>query len=231
MKPLSIKEIQNFQMPFWRIIQFQLVLFGMLTMGSCGNQGGNSSQKPRQNELSDLVQLMTGTFSSEQQSKEDTSFFNINLVMYPIWESDENVKWLYVEQAVTKFIDKPYRQRVYRLSMQQDSVFESRIFELPDPSRFIHGWDQPNIFEKITPDSLILRQGCAVFMKKEADCFTGSTDGKACKSTLRGAAYATSIVSICKDQVVSWDQGWDIDDQQVWGAEKRGYIFRKLKGS
>jgi hypothetical protein len=32
-----------------------------------------------------------------------------------------------------------------------------------------------------------------------------------------------------EDMMVSWDRGWNADDKQVWGAEKGGYEFVKLK--
>lgn len=200
---------------------------GIMTMFSCANRHLNSTRNANQKDLSELVQKMAGEFSSADQAKEDTLFYDINLVMFPIWETDENVKWLYVEQAVTRLIDKPYRQRVYRLSIHKDNIIESRVFELPDPEKFIHGWAQPELFNQINPDSLVVREGCAVFLKKEDDCYSGSTNDKDCKSTFRGAAYATSHVSVCDDQVVSWDQGWSEEDQQVWGAETRGYIFKR----
>lgn len=206
---------------------FFLGLIGIIISSSCANRKLNAAKSNGQAHFSDLYEMMTGEFSSEEQAKEDSLFYNINLVMYPIWENDGNTKWLYVEQAVTKYLDKPYRQRVYKLSMQQDKTIESSVFELPGPARFVHGWQDPAIFRQIGPDSLIVRTGCAVFLKKEGDCYTGSTRDDDCKSTLRGATYATSKVSICKDQIVSWDQGWGSDDQQVWGAETRGYVFKR----
>ena len=178
-------------------------------------------------ELNQLFEWMTGEFSSEEQAKEDSLFYHINLVMFPIWESDKTAKWLYVEQAVAAYIDKPYRQRVYRLSSSSDNGIESRVFELPGPSRFIHSWNNPALFNKITPDSLILRQGCAVYLKKNNNSYAGSTRDKECKSSLRGASYATSMVQIYKNQIISWDQGWNADDEQVWGAETEGYIFNR----
>ena len=57
--------------------------------------------------------------------------------------------------------------------------------------------------------------------------FVGSTEGLACNSDLKGAIYATSIVIVSKDQLYSWDRGYDISGKQVWGSEKGGYIFKK----
>ncbi|MEO0472261.1 MAG: chromophore lyase CpcT/CpeT [Bacteroidota bacterium] len=193
---------------------------------ACNNPSAATAETQEQTELDQLYQMMRGTFSSEAQSIRDTSFFNINLVMHPIWEGDADTKWLYVEQAVTEYIDEPYRQRVYRLSRTNEGLFESKVYELPGPERFVHAWNQPDIFSRITADSLIVREGCAVYLQKEANnCYRGETKDKACLSSLRGATYATSIVAVCEDGVVSWDQGWNAEDEQVWGAEKEGYVF------
>ena len=204
------------------------VLITLITLTSCSTRPGRSGTKTGNDEVSELHALMSGEFSSREQSERDTLFFNINLVMYPIWEKDKKAKWLYVEQAVTEYIDRPYRQRVYRLSKTGDGLIESRVYELPGPEKYIHGWDNPALFAQITPDSLMVREGCAVYLKKDSEgCFSGSTKEKDCRSSLRGASYATSVVQICKDRVVSWDQGWNQEDVQVWGAETQGYIFQK----
>ena len=210
-------------------LMYKLLFSFVLIAGLSYTPIVNGQSGDKKEELLKLYQLMTGEFSSEEQAKADTSFYSINLVMYPIWEGDKDVKWLYVEQAVTEYMDKPYRQRVYRVSMTEENMFESRVYTLNNPSKYIHAWDTPELFNQINPDSISLREGCAVFLKKEGDCFTGSTNEKDCESTLRGASYATSIVTVCKDQVVSWDQGWDANDQQVWGAEKEGYVFKRKK--
>ena len=59
--------------------------------------------------------------------------------------------------------------------------------------------------------------------------YEGSTNGKDCQSDLRGAKYATSEVVISDEGIKSWDRGYDENDKQVWGAEKGGYVFKKLK--
>lgn len=54
--------------------------------------------------------------------------------------------------------------------------------------------------------------------------------GKQCPSDRKGAAYATSEVTITPERLLSWDRGYNEKDEQVWGAEKGGYEFVKLKG-
>jgi hypothetical protein len=53
--------------------------------------------------------------------------------------------------------------------------------------------------------------------------------GKNCPSDRKGATYATSKVTISENLLLSWDQGFNEKDEQVWGAEKGGYYFKKLK--
>ena len=109
----------------------------------------------------------------------------------------------------------------------EDGLFESKVYELPSPEKFVHSWEKPELFQHITPDSLIARKGCAVYLKKEGNCYSGSTKDKDCLSSLRGATYARSTVTVCENQIVSWDQGWNAEDEQVWGAVKEGYVFQK----
>jgi len=63
------------------------------------------------------------------------------------------------------------------------------------------------------------------------DTYEGSTEGNNCESDLRGAKYATSEVKISKDGIISWDRGYDAEGKQVWGAEKGGYIFKRVIGN
>ena len=173
-----------------------------------------------------MKSYMSGTFDSEMQAEEDTSYYNISLEMHPVWEDQEGT-WLYVEQALSSKKDKPYRQRLYKLEMPNDSTFVSYIYTLPEPEKFVGKWDDDELFSDLTPEMIEIREGCEVVMKKRGDGFAGQTGEKTCGSTLRGATYATSKVTLTKVGIISWDQGFDENDEQVWGAEKGGYIFQK----
>jgi len=173
--------------------------------------------------LSSLQQMMAGSFDSSQQAKEDSSYYNITLEMYPIWKGKGN--WLYVEQAVSSAKDKPYRQRVYQLEQINNNTFVSKVFTLKDQDKFIGKYDDPSFFDQFDTSVLAEREGCGVYLTYQNGLYKGSTKDKECKSTLRGANYATSKVSVFADRIESWDQGFDSDDKQVWGAVKAGYIF------
>lgn len=182
-----------------------------------------------ESELDILVSWMIGSFNSEEQSKNDSDYYNISLEMHRIWSEREDGYWLYVEQAVTATKDKPYRQRIYHL-FDDDGVIKSVIYSIPDEKSFVGGWKDATVFQKLSPEGLEAREGCEVIIKrKDESTFVGSTVDKNCTSNLRGATYATTEVIITKDKMISWDRGFNDKDEQVWGAVKGGYIFNKLK--
>lgn len=179
-------------------------------------------------DLLELKSRMEGAFTSELQAKSDSDYYNIHLHMSAIWERSEDGYWLYVEQAIASALKKPYRQRIYHLYRQDDRTLVSKVYEINAPLRFAGAYANPDLLTGLTKDSLIDRQGCAIYLQKDADGnFSGSTPGKDCLSSLRGAVYATSQAMVYEDKLVSWDRGWDKDDKQVWGAEKGGYQFIK----
>ena len=77
-----------------------------------------------------LKNYMLGSYSSAAQAAKDTNYFNIELEMARIWLREKNGIWLYVEQATAKKKEKPYRQRIYHLTQQDDSTFISTVCNL-----------------------------------------------------------------------------------------------------
>jgi hypothetical protein len=182
-----------------------------------------------QEPFSMLRQYMSGRFSSELQSKNDSDYFDIRLRMEPIWKSSESEFYLYVEQAMSTSLDKPYRQRIYRVVKQSDDRFVSYIYTMNAPQRFTGKQGSDDVFNTITPDSLKVLEGCEVTLtyNRELMQFEGATADKTCPSTRSGATYTTSRVVIGEKGMNSWDQGWNDAGAQVWGATKGGYDFRK----
>jgi CpeT protein len=179
-----------------------------------------------------LAHWLAGSFSSQEQSLADSAFLDIRLHTVRIWDDRADGFWLYVEQATASHQDHPYRQRVYRIRQLSDSTVESAVFELPYPEVFVGSWSNPVRFAELDADSLLVRQGCSIHLRLQGDsAFVGSTQGRTCASTLRGASYATSVVMVTDSVMVSWDRGWDQQGNQVWGAVSGGYIFRKLEAS
>jgi CpeT protein len=188
------------------------------------------AKKVTDKDVEALYKLMQGSYSSEAQSKSDSSYFDIRLQIVPCWKNKKGEKWLYVEQAMSTTIDKPYRQRVYQLKKINDTTIASVVYTIKGGDKYYGDFKKTEPLKDVPMDSIELRQGCAVLLHKLGKKkFKGSTNKSDCESSLRGASYATSIVTVGKKKLVSWDQGFDKEGKQVWGAVKGGYQFMKLK--
>lgn len=177
--------------------------------------------------LDELHRLMIGSYNSGDQARLDSTYYDITLHMYPIWNNDMSAKWLYVEQAVTANPKKPYRQRVYKLKTNADGSISSYVYTLDNPEEYVGKWETPSYFDSKEKSILIIREGCEVIMRKDGKTYKGSTGDKTCGSTMRGASYASSMVTLNNKMISSWDQGFDADGVQVWGATEGPYIFKK----
>jgi CpeT protein len=206
-------------------IYIGISLFALL-FWQCSSSKKTASAK---SDISRLISYMNGAFDSSVQAKQDTNYFDITLHMASIWKNTEG-NWLYVEQAVSKNLQKPYRQRVYKVEQIDDKTFKSSVFTLKTPEKWIEKWKMPAELDQFSAADIDLKDGCAVVLTMQNDgSFSGSTLGSGCESNLRGAAYATSKVTVTKAGIKSWDQGFDKTDKQVWGAKKGAYDFVKKK--
>lgn len=208
-----------------------LFLAALLTASFCCIQctAGKKSAKSKDKNLDLLIQYMVGDFSSKDQSLRDSAYFDIRLHIRPIWLEDKGNHWLYVEQATAAAESKPYRQRIYKVERDGMDGFKSVVYTLPDQANWAGKYKTPEAFQTLKPTDISLRDGCTVFLKLQQDgTFSGATQGLGCESTLRGAKYASSTVTITPKMLLSWDQGFNEKGEQVWGATKGGYEFIKM---
>lgn len=213
-------------------LRFALSVALALATGSCATAPSAPTRSLPLGDpgLRQLVTYMSGSFSSQEQAARDAEFRDIRLHMVRIWRDRSDACWLYVEQAAASTLDRPYRQRVYRVTKLAADLYESRVYELPEPSRLAGAWQQPDRLAGIVEAELEDRQGCAILLRAQPDgTFAGSTLGRLCASSHRGSTYATSEVTVSRERLVSWDRGWDAAGKQVWGAETGGYVFSKLE--
>lgn len=192
--------------------------------------GGCASTR---SDVSTVREYLVGSFDSSQQAAEDPEYRVIVLHMADCWKSRTDGPWIYVEQAMAEKPEAPYRQRVYKLVALPEGKVRSDVYELPGPPEevaklFAGEWKKPQPLADISPDDLIARDGCSILLTRQPDgSFVGSTGPMSCPSTLRGAAYATSDVTMTQTVLRSWDRGFNKNGNQVWGATKGAYMFVK----
>ena len=202
----------------------------LLLAAACGtvNQGPVGGRRPAGPDAREVAAWMIGTFSSEAQAAKNPAFRAVVLHVAPMWTDRPDARWLYVEQAMASTPDKPYRQRVYRLSDTPDGV-DSMVYELPgDPLQRAGAWKDQNPLNDLLPDMLVPKAGCTVHLKRGSGIeWSGGTEGTGCPSTRDGATYATSEVTVTPTELRSWDRGFDASGKQVWGSTAGPYIFVK----
>jgi CpeT protein len=209
---------------------FAFLICSIIIVGvGCGTTSSTLKSQNAALYIDSFCEMLQGTYTSESQSKKDTSYFHIALAIYPIWPERNDARYFYVEQAMApNYLDKPYRQRVYKIVPGLGDTIISVIYTFKDPLNYAGAHKDKAILAKLTYDKIEQKDGCEVYLIPHKDGFKGGTKGSNCPSTLRGAAYATTEVTMTPSQLLSWDRGYDKEGKYVWGAEKGGYVFDKI---
>lgn len=179
--------------------------------------------------LEALAACMAGSYTSAEQAKADTNYFEIELEMVRVWAKRKDGAWFYVEQATAESKAKPYRQRVYHVQQLNDSTFTSDIYTIKGGTALFGAYRDPVKLDALRADSLDRLEGCTITLHLRGNIYVGSTKDRDCPNQRSGATYATSEVILLSDRMISWDRGYDDAGKQVWGAENGGYVFIKRK--
>lgn len=209
------------------VLKYLLVLLVILVLSSgCGSSDWRSTDA----DLNLFLDWMTGSFSSHEQFEANPDYHDIRLEMVRIWKERADGYWLYVEQAEATSLEKPYRQRVFRLSRVDDSTMTCTTYTFDDPLRFAGGFKNANPLGALTADSLSESSGCDIYFRRKGESeFVGTMPPGECLSDWRGARYVTSDVKLTESMFYTLDRGWDADSAQVWGSKTTGYFFRKVE--
>ena len=134
----------------------------------------------------------------------DFSYFNIHLETCLVKAPTYGSLALYVEQASSDDLGNPYRQRLYVITTEGESV-RSEIWAPLLDFQWVGTCQKDEVVE-VDAGDFSLREGCDVWLTQTEDGFEGATDGKGCSSSLGGASYATSQVTLTEDLLQSWDR-------------------------
>ncbi|MCK4873128.1 MAG: chromophore lyase CpcT/CpeT [Phycisphaerales bacterium] len=179
-----------------------------------------------------LVSWMTGSFVGRVQAEDNQgTWLGVQLEMTRIWPESRDGYWLYAEQTALDSPRKPYRQRVYHFHSQPDQTgrIVADVYMLPKYGWAFTGRNAPAAaFAKLSPANLTLQDGCSLYLTRTPDgAFVGGTQGKECDNHMFGAAYATSVLQVERDMIVSLDCGFDKHGERVWGQAQTGHVFAR----
>ena len=172
-------------------------------------------------------EYLLGTFDSSAQAEANPSYFNVQLKACRVDAPELGDRVLYIEQAMGSNPASPYRQRLYRVYDNGDGRVASEVYTVANESQYVGLCDE-DATRTFTLDQVSVREGCTVFLEPTSDGFEGGTEGSNCASSLQGASYATSVVTLQNDRILSWDQGFDANGLQVWGAVAGPYEFIRI---
>lgn len=200
-----------------------------LLLGGCVGPGPRADTGPGADRLLTLRAYLSGSFSSAAQAARDPAYYEMTLHAKPMWTWRDDGPWLYAELGVEG--REPSRQRVYKLERTADGRFWARAFLIPAPEEHAGAWRSGSPLSEMSPADLEERVGCALTLAwdDDAQVFTGGTTGTGCPSDLAGAAYTTTLATFGPDLLRIWERGYDATGEQVWGAARRGYEFRRVE--
>lgn len=208
-------------------LSFCAALLSILLLHACGGSRAISYSDSQE----ELAELLTGSFSSETQALQDSSYSAVHLHIVPVWK-ERTGQWFYVEQALAKQGEKPYRQRMYRVVQLSSERFKILNYEFRNPQVFAGKWSAPQFFDDYPEEIVLIKEGCGVFLHRKAfKHYEGETYGEDCFSQFQGAQYATSEVEIRSDLIKTWDRGWSEEGKQVWGPKEGAYRFERIDTS
>lgn len=139
--------------------------------------------------------------------------------------------YLYQEQALTRSLEKPYRQRFLRIAPNSASQsIQSLTFELSSPETWA-GLCRRSESERVIPSEELGKPICSLFLRHTDEGYIGRTPVDGCPTDARGAVRITNLVILHEAGMDTWDRGFNQHGQQVWGATTEPYRFRWVRRS
>lgn len=191
------------------------LIFLLIILISCSKTTTDSSQ------LDTLAAYMLGSFSNESQVKDTYGYTIQNIV--ELWPENQNSKWLLEQQSLSINKEDVFRQRILKLSINQDGILSCDIYFTKEH----HKKASIETLKALTPDSLDLREGCSLYFRKEGDTFLGATFGDQCELNYQNANHIIEQYEISKDLIKTWIIGYNSLSEPVWGSEETAYQFKR----
>jgi hypothetical protein len=189
---------------------------------------------PLDRQVEEVVAHLVGIMDTTTQAKIKPQAPSVRMTTCKIQllESDRDTSpsvYLYQEQALTKSLDKPYRQRFLKIFASLDGQnVESKSFKPLKTETWI-GFCQKKESERLVSLQEFQDVGCSVFLKPVITIYIGQTQPGGCATKVKGAAKITNTVILHSQGMDTTDRGFDEQGKQVWGAVEDTYQFRWRK--
>ncbi|HAC64338.1 MAG TPA: chorismate mutase [Cyanothece sp. UBA12306] len=182
---------------------------------------------PVQTHVERVVSHLVGVMDTTKQADNNPKAPSVRMTTCRVQmvEVPEMV-YLYQEQALTKNLDHPYRQRILQIKPSEDGqTVISESFKVINAEQLIGLCNQPETSRKLTLETLD-KSVCSVFLKPKDNGYIGNTPPEGCPANVRGALTITNTILLHETGMDTWDRGLDENGNQVWGARKDSYQYR-----
>lgn len=194
-------------------------------------------------DVDEYIERISGRFSSFEHSQIDTTRSNV-LIRTIVFDVIGDTTFLYTQQGeFWNEVFYPYRQRVYKIFLENNLLIGLKIYALPSDS-FYEVMNEIDTYPTFQTDSsfsvnlqmltkldkteLIPKVGCDIWIYKDnLGGYRGETQNDECKGSFRGANYTTTEFVVYEHEIISWERGWSDDGEQKWGPKNGPYIYKK----
>ncbi len=193
-----------------------------------------NAQVPIQQQVKEVVTHLVGAMDTSAQAKANPEAPNVRITTCKIQvtaEQNPNAVFLYQEQALTKQLNKPYRQRFLRIApTTNNSQVESKAFKPANPQAWV-GLCSKLETQRVVQSRELEESNCSVFLRPTGKNYIGETAPGGCPTNFRGATRITNTIILHQTGMDTRDRGFDATGKQVWGAKEQPYQFRWLDAS
>lgn len=191
---------------------------------------------PIQQQVKEVVTHLVGAMDTSAQAKANPDSPNVRITTCLVQVLDAldvnpPAVFLYQEQALTKQLAKPYRQRFLRIAPTKDNLLvESAAFKPQNPQSWIGLCSKPEA-QRVVQRRELGESNCSVFLQPTGKNYIGETAPGGCPSNFRGATRITNTIILHQTGMDTRDRGFDGAGKQVWGAKNTPYQFRPVNAS
>lgn len=198
--------------------------------------GCRTQTDPMQGHVQQVTSYLTGIMETSAQAKAipDAPSVRMTTCEVKVNNTDSSVQhykgvFLYQEQALTRNLSKPYRQRILNIlpSIDKNSI-ESVSFKPINPKNWIGLCHKP-LSERVINSQEIENVNSSVFLKPVGTEYIGETQPGGCIINFKGAVKVTNTIKLYQNGMKTQDRGFDAQGKQVWGAENRSYQYQKIE--
>lgn len=191
---------------------------------------------PIDQQVKEVVSHINGAMDTSAQANANPKAPNVRITACKVRVEETGSlnspqAFLYQEQALSRKLNQPYRQRFLRIAPSADRrSVESTVFKPATPAAWTGLCGKPEA-ERVVKISDIGKSTCSVFLQHQGDKYVGDTKAGGCPSDYKGAVRITNHIVLHQAGMDTLDRGFDAAGKQVWGAKEEPYQFRWIDSS